>query len=366
MPPPPPPASSACPLNIKVCISDYFVAFPYEYVVPQNDVGNALVLNLVVYVPTDEDIRYVDASKLPAFQSVLVYRHELGDASETRVPKKNTNATVVYWNPILPIGEVGVGDTRVFSVLLTNDLFFCNTMIIGHDIVSCPVEFRTNVNYKKLTPIEAEDPLFNLKRLRDDDNNDFLLCFKLETPSMVKILSVKRLMCIFEFRRVPARYAIYLPDREVDSIFNKLTWERVRRLMKGDYKRVCVNVNRHALRYIQLAMDMLGVEASSQVVVNLVRAFEMLILPFQVVPEIIVKLNTVERQRSVRLYCKNDSFAIGLHGPVPNNLPDDNPIAFDYADVNDSRHLFEVRESFIKRGHVDELTVVATRYNYFL
>nr|ANS70994.1 occlusion derived envelope protein [Lymantria dispar multiple nucleopolyhedrovirus] len=359
--------SQSCPFNIKVCISDYFVTFPHEYVAPQNDVGGALVHNLVVYVPTDEDVQYVDRSKLSNFNSVLVYRHELNDNNaETRVPKKNPLATVVYWNPILPIGEVGVGETRIFSVLLTNDLFYCNTMIVNHDVISCPIEFRTNVNYKKLTPIEAENSLFYLNRLLDDANNDFLLCFKLETPTMVKILSVKRLMCIFEFRNVPARYAIYLPDSEVDNILNKLMWERARRLMKGDYNKKCTNVNRHALRYIKLAMEMMDVENSTQMVVTLVKMFQHLILPYQIVPEIIVKLNTIERQKHVRLYCKNDSIAIGTLGPVPDNLPDDNPIAFDYSDVNNNKHLFEVRDSFIKRGHVDELTVVAARYNYFL
>lgn len=357
---------STCPFNIKVCISEQFFEFPYEYVAPQNDVGGAPVYNLVIYVPTDEDIQYVDKSRLmPLFKSILVYRQETIDRTETRLATKNAKATVVYWNPVVPINEIGVGETRIFSVLLTNDLFNCNTMIFDHQRPLCPIEFNSNIDYKNLTPIEGEVPLFNLNKLLNDNVNDFLICFKLETPTMIKILNIKKLISIMSYRNVPARYAIYLPDAEIDDIYNKLMWERVRRLMKGDVSQSCVKVNRQSLMYLKIALEILGIGNTSQAIVTFVRVFQPLIIPYQIVPDIIIKLNTLERQKRVRLYCKNDSTAITSYGLVPNNMPDDNVVAFDYSDINNNRYLFEKQSEIIKNSTVVNATVTAARYNYY-
>lgn len=357
--------SAQCPLNIKVCISESFFMFPYQYVAPQTDVGGAPVYDLIVYVPTDEDVEYVDKSKLTNFRSVLVYRQETTDRLETRLAKKNPNATIVYWNPIVTINEIGVGETRVFSVLLTNDLFFCSTMIVDHNVPLCPIEFRTKINYKNLTPIEGEVPLYYYNKLIDDNLNDFLICFKRETPTMVKILNVKRILSIFEYRSVPARYTVYLPDTEVDSIFNKLKWERVRRIMKGDMNNKCMSVNRTALQYLKLALDILGIDNSSQAIVKFVRIFQPLILPYQLVPDVIIKLNTLDKQKRVRLYCRNDSFAISSYGSVPNNMPDDNPTAFNYTNINNNKYLYELRQNIVTESKIESITVGAARYNYF-
>ncbi|AHH82671.1 ODV-E43 [Buzura suppressaria nucleopolyhedrovirus] len=368
----------ACSSNIKVCISTRFFQFPHEYVTPQNDVGNQPVNNLIVYVPTDEDVQYVDRKKLSAFASVRVLRHENTNHSENRLARKNPTSTIVYWNPIVPVDEIGVGQTCVFSVLLTNDLFTCNTMIIDQNNPLCPIEFRNKINYKKYLPIEGENPLFQLHKLLNDNINDFIICFKLETPTMVKILNIKKILCIFEYRNVAARYAIYLSDDEVDSIFNKLMWERVRRLMKGDVHNKCGHINRRSLQYMKMAMDLLGIDNNTKVVVNFILQFQPLIMIHQLVPDVIVKLNTLEKQKRVRLYCKLDSFAITSFGVVPLNMPDDNPYKFDYSDVNTNEYMFKVLNNVVENSkerhqsnesvgslNHNDIKVFTSRYNYF-
>lgn len=77
-----------CPFQIQVCISDRFFAFPHNLVEPQSDVGNKLIENLIVYVPTDDDRLYIDKKQFPKFNSVLVYRHEHDVNIDSRSPKK--------------------------------------------------------------------------------------------------------------------------------------------------------------------------------------------------------------------------------------------------------------------------------------
>jgi Autographa californica nuclear polyhedrosis virus (AcMNPV) protein len=357
----------SCPFNIKVIISERFFVFPYEYVVAQNDVGNAPVHQLVVYVPTLDDVQYVNKEKLGAqFDSVLVYHHEASERVDSRTPKKNATATVVYWNPVMPITEVGVGETRVFSILLTNSLFYCNTMILDSQTPLCPIEFNREIRYDTFIPIAGEVPLFYSEKLFNDNVNDFLICFNLETSIAVKILNVKRLISMMSFRRVPARYAINLPDAEIDTIYSKLQWERSRRLMKGDNNESgCSHINREALNFMQRAQELLGVKDYSRSVHDMVARFQPIIVPFQVVPDIIVKLNTLEREKHVRLYCKNDSFAITSFGPVPNNMPDDSPHKFDYSNINNNNHLFDVSRRVAQESDIDDLKITAARYNYF-
>nr|WUR10748.1 occlusion-derived virus enveloped-capsid 43 [Calliteara abietis nucleopolyhedrovirus] len=355
----------SCPKNIKVCISSKFFLFPYEYAIPQNDVGNVPVTDLIVYVPTDEDVQYVNKAKLKAFASVRVLRHENNTFTETRLARKNTAATIIYWNPIVPIDEVGVGETRVFTVFLTNDLFFCKAMVMDPNAPLCPIESRNRMNYKKMIPIEGEQPLFYLNKMLDDTVNDFIICFKLETPMMVKILNIKKILSIFEYRKVAAHYAIYLPDQEVDGIFLKLNWERVRRLMKGDTHKQCSHVDRGGLQYLKLATNMLGIGINSKVLVHLVNHFQPLIKHYQLVPDVIIKLNTLDKHKRVRLYCKHDTCAITSYGLVPLNMPDDNPYAFDYSDINNNQHLYKIIAAASKSSNVNSLKIVPANYNYF-
>ncbi|AKN80592.1 ODV-EC43 [Perigonia lusca single nucleopolyhedrovirus] len=357
----------ACPLNIKVCISESFFRFPTNMWRPRTTSAVARCTILwCLFPPTKIYSTWIAKSCQYSDRFWCTDKKRPIDRKRDW-PKKNPNATIVYWNPISPIDEIGVGETRVFSVLLTNDLFYCNTMIVDQNAPLCPIEFRTQVNYKNLQPIETEVPLFYYNKLIDDNVNDFLLCFKRETPTMVKILNIKRILSIFEYRNVPARYTIYLPDDEVDSIFNKLMWERVRRLMKGDVNHKCMNINRRALQYLRIALDMLKIDNSSQAIVKFVRMFQPLILPYQIVPDVIIKLNTLEREKRVRLYCRNDSFAITSYGSVPNNMPDDNLLTFDYSEVNNNKYLYETRERIINDSKIDAnlITIGAARYNYF-
>nr|AFS51923.1 DekiORF45 [Dendrolimus kikuchii nucleopolyhedrovirus] len=395
-----------CPFEIRVYISDRFFAFPYNSVEPQSDVGNRPTENLIVYVPTDDDRHYVDKKQLsPRFKSVLVYRHEHDAGVDSRSPKKTGSATIVYWNPLVPITEIGAGETRVFSVLLTNNLFFCNTIMVHHENPKCPIEFTypqlemqpackslnpessavpSPAPHQKLRPIACEIALSHFKELLE--SNDFLLCFNLETSTIVKILSLKRIFCIFQYRRVPARYVINLPHDEIDSLYNKLNWERTRRLMKGDVPSSCATVNRASLKYIKQAQTLLGIADYSQTVVDLVKMFQRIILPYQLVPNILIKLNSLDQlkptstptqsaanQKRIRLFCKNDSVAITVTGLVPINMPDFNGsnggtgAAFDYSDYANAAHINQTAQRVLVQGVFSSgVTVVPMQYNYFL
>ncbi|BBD50502.1 occlusion-derived virus envelope/capsid protein E43 [Samia cynthia nucleopolyhedrovirus] len=389
-----------CPFQIKVCVSDRFFAFPYNLVEPQSDVGNRPTDSLIVYVPTDADVLYVEKRNFPRFTSVLVYKHEIDYSGNSQQPKKTGGATVVYWNPLVPITEIGAGETRVFSVLLTNNLFYCNTMIVHHDNPTCPVEFTypglnmqpackaimkgkklvdmralaLPINYNELRPINCELPLAHLKELSESDK--FLLCFNLETPTMVKILSLKRVFCIFQYRKLPACYVINLPHEEIDSLYNKLNWERTRRLLRGDIPSNCATVNRASLQYVKDAQTLLHIAECSQTIVEFVRTFQTLIFPYQVVPVVIVKLNSLNVKSGaepigherVRVFCKNDSVAITMRGSVPVNMPDINPLnVFDNSDFDEVTALKRVANRVAVHGLFSSgVTVHAVRYNYFL
>uniref|UniRef100_A0AAE6H2P0 ODV-EC43 n=1 Tax=Dione juno nucleopolyhedrovirus TaxID=2594175 RepID=A0AAE6H2P0_9ABAC len=388
-----------CPFQIKVCVSDRFFAFPYNLVEPQTDVGNRATENLVVYVPTEADVLYVEKRNFPRFRSVLVYKHEHDHNGNSQAPKKTAAATVVYWNPLVPITEIGAGETRVFSVLLTNNLFYCNTLIVHHDNPTCPIEFTypglemqssckllmnpkklvdmrahaLPLNYNELRPINCELPLAHFKELTEGDK--FLLCFNLETPTMVKILCLKRIFCIFQYRKMPARYVINLPHEEIDSLYNKLNWERTRRLLRGDIPSNCATVNRASLQYVKDAQTLLNIAKCSQTIVEFVRIFQRLIFPYQIVPVVIVKLNSlnvapgrVPEAGRVRVFCKNDSVAITTAGSVPVNMPDFAPTnTFDNADFDDLVHLKRITNRVsVDAVFTSGVSVHAAKYNYFL
>ncbi|AUR45073.1 occlusion derived envelope/capsid protein [Spilosoma obliqua nucleopolyhedrosis virus] len=387
-----------CPFQIKVYVNNRFFVFPYNLVEPQSDVGNKLTENLIVYVPTDADVLYVEKRNFPRFRSVLVYKHEQDYNGNSQAPKKTGAATIVYWNPLVPITEIGAGETRVFSVLLTNNLFYCNTLIVHHEEPTCPIEFNypelemqpsckllakskklvdlrahtSPLNYSELRPINCELPLAHFKELMESDK--FLLCFNLETPTMVKILCLKRIFCIFEFRKNPARYVINLPHEEIDSLYNKLNWERTRRLLRGDLPSNCGTVNRASLQYVKDAQTLLHIAKCSQTIVEFVRIFQQLIFPYQIVPVVIVKLNSLNTNGRVanvermRVFCKNDSVAITTKGCVPVNMPDLAPITtFNNTDFDDITHLKRVANRVAVDGVFSSgVTVHAVKYNYFL
>ncbi|AKN81033.1 ODV-EC43 [Lonomia obliqua multiple nucleopolyhedrovirus] len=379
-----------CPFAIKVYISDRFFAFPYNLIEPQNDVGNKSIENLIIYVPTDDDKHYIDKKQIKRFKSVLIYRHEHDVNIDSRSPKKTGSATIVYWNPLVPITEIGAGETKVFSVLLTNNLFYCNTMIVHHENPKCPIEFsyptlemqsvckalsksnNSDANIlpsinTKLRPIACEIALSHFKELIDA--NDFLLCFNLETSAMVKILSLKRIFCIFQYRKQPARYVINLPNEEIDNLYNKLNWERTRRLMKGDITSACSTVNRASLMYIKQAQALLGIADYSQTIVDFVKMFQKLIFPYQLVPDVLIKLNNLDKNyKKIRLFCKYDSMAITSAGIVPINMPDANSLnAFDYSECANLQHVNKVVNKICTEANLSSgVTVTPTRYNYYL
>ncbi|AAK85659.1 hypothetical protein [Epiphyas postvittana nucleopolyhedrovirus] len=392
-----------CPFQIKVCVSDRFFSFPYNLVEPQSDVGNRPMDSLIVYVPTDADKLYIEKRNFSRFNSVLVYKHEHDYNGNSQLPKKTSNATIVYWNPLVPITEIGAGETRVFSVLLTNNLFYCNTLIVHHENPTCPIEFTypglemqpackalmkskklvdmrahaLPLNYKDLRPINCEMPLAHFKELTESDK--FLLCFNLETSTMVKILSLKRIFCIFQYRKVPACYVINLPHEEIDILYNKLNWERTRRLLRGDIPSNCATVNRVSLQYVKDAQTLLHIAECSQTIVEFVKIFQRLIFPYQIVPIVIVKLNSLDvhtgqymetnKNGRVRVFCKNDSIAITVRGSVPINMPDFNPAdtTFDNSDFDDVTKLKQVMNRVAVDGvFTSGVAIHAVKYNYFL
>lgn len=353
-----------CPFNICVHISDRFFAFPFNRVQPQKDLGGANVRNLIVYVPTEEDVKFVDKTYFTEFTSVMVQRHEWSERIESRAPKKNNTASIVYWNPIFPITEIGVGETCVFSVLLTDSLFYCKTMVVDSNTPMCPIQILTKT-LREYIPIAGETPLESFNVMTDDTKNNFLICFLRETPKKIRQLNVKRILTIFEYRKTPAKFAFEMSDSEVQDIYVELKNELVRRLIKGDTSVHCPYLNMPNLQFIKRAQHLLLVPDSSQTIVNFINMFQVLVLPYMIVPDIIIKLNGLDRERKVRLYCKNDSYAITSFGPVPNNMVEDNPISFDYSDINTPYHLNTIRDKLYESTRIDNLIVSAARYNYF-
>ncbi|AUV65336.1 ODV-EC43 [Alphabaculovirus myunipunctae] len=357
--------ATACPFNICVNISDRFFAFPYNRVRPQKDLGGAFVRNIKVYVPTDEDINFVDKSFFAnEFSSVIVQRQEWNDRVESRAPDKTAKYTIVYWNPIFPITEVGAGDTHVFSVLLSDFLFYCRAMVVDANTPVCPIQILSK-SLRNYTAIGGESPLDKFEFMTNSENNNFLICFLRETPQRVRLMNVKRILTIFEYRKVPAVFAFDMSEEEMVQIYTELKKELVRRLIKGDTSDHCPYINVPNLNYVKRVQQLLLVPDSAQTIPNLVEMFMVLVLAYQIVPEIILKLNSLDSNRRVRLYCKNDSYAITNFGPVPNNMVEDNPVAFDYSDINTPYHLNKVRDKLYEATRVDNLIVSAARYNYF-
>nr|QGX02325.1 maco-A 80 [Mamestra configurata nucleopolyhedrovirus A]WRQ96316.1 maco-A 80 [Mamestra configurata nucleopolyhedrovirus A]WRQ96485.1 maco-A 80 [Mamestra configurata nucleopolyhedrovirus A] len=353
-----------CSFNIAVYISDRFFAFPYDRVEPQHDVGGALVRKLIVYVPTEEDVKFVNTAYIKNFDYIAVQRQEYNERHESHSPEKKPNFTIVYWNPIFPIVEIGAGNTLVFSMMLTDSLFYCKTMVVDSNNPVCPIQYLTRT-LRDYIPIAGESPLDHFNTLTDDNKNNFLICFLRETPRKIRQLNVKRILTILEYRKIPAKFAFEMSDADVQEIYIELKNELVRRLIKGDTNAHCPYLNIPNLNFIKRAQQLLLIPDSSQTVVTFISMFQILVLPYQIVPEIIIKLNSIDRKRNVRLYCKNDSLAITSFGAVPNNMVEDNPVSFDYADVNTPYHLNTMRDKLYEATRIDNLIVSAARYNYF-
>jgi len=237
-------------------------------------------------------------------------------------------------------------------------------MIVDSNTPVCPIQIITKT-LRDYIPIPGENPLEKINDMTDDTKNNFLICFLRETPKLVRLLNVKRILTIFEYRKVPAKFAFQISDQEVQQIYIELKNEMVRRLIKGDTSVHCPYLNMDNLNYIKRAQQLLLIPDTSQTVVNLINMFQILVLPYLIVPDILIKLNSIDKNRKVRLFCKNDSYAITSFGPVPNNMIEDNPVAFDYTDINTPYYLNTVRDKLYEATRLDNLIVSAARYNYF-
>jgi hypothetical protein len=330
----------------------------------QKDVTGTLGHNLFVFVATEEDVKFVDRTYFIGYTSILIKRHEWRDDMSSRAPKLLNDTTVVYWNPIYPITTVGVGETCIFSVLLTDTLFYCKTMIVDSNTPVCPIQILTK-SLREYIPIAGETPLEMFSVMTDESKNNFLICFMRETPKKVRQLNIKRILTILEYRKTPAQFAFDMSDGEIQDIYVELKNEMVRRLIKGDSSKHCPYLNIHNLQYIKRAQQLLKLPESAQTVLLIVEMFQVLVLPYLIVPDILIKLNSIDRTRKVRLYCKNDSYAITSYGPVPNNMLEDNPVSFDYSDINTPYHLNKIRDKLFDATRIENLIVSAARYNYF-
>ncbi|AUA60321.1 ODV-EC43 [Operophtera brumata nucleopolyhedrovirus] len=351
----------ACNSNILVRVSEKYVLFPHSEVKAMTDVGGAVNENLIVYVPTNEDIEYVYKSSLTNFRNVLIMKHELFN---DRQIKKNSAATVVYWNPVLPIREIGLGKTMVFSVLLTNNLFVCETIVIDTSQALCPIEKLNDYRNDKYFPINAASPLYYKQDLLNNDIKKFLICFDIETEDSIKILNVRRILTILQYRDTEATYAINLPNKEVDNIYRKLYWERIRRRIKGGNREKCVLVNRSTLQYIIMAQQLLSIKDSANTTLQFIAMFQDLIPSHHLVPEIIIKMNNIEgrSKRKVRVFCNDDSYSVTTLGLVPNNMPEINTQKFDYAAMNAN---LNDTYTLLVRHDVQDPTVKVAHYNYY-
>lgn len=353
----------SCPANVKVYISDLYVTFPYlSLSAPPQDAGGAgTVTAITIYVPTFEDVHVINKSLVQrtGYTDVRVEKHTSQDtiADQTRV--------VVYWNVISHIRKLGYGTTRVFSVVLSDNLFTCdNVEIVSSSPASCPMQIEYSaVDAKSQCTLDGSTPadfivLENIKKY-----NSFTIHFPRETPMGIKILNVKRLLILFSMRTTPVKYSINLEHEEKVLIQKELTWENSRRLLRSGKGNMCKMYNTSSVKYVMDTLELLGINRDSLVSIHsLVEIFNPLVLRYRVVPDVFLHVNsmTTHNQKHVRLYCEGDSLAISPGGVVPVNRPTHNPKKFEFDPIKPPP------EQFYMDFGTRDIYVQVPRYNYFL
>ncbi|AIS92048.1 hypothetical protein [Erinnyis ello granulovirus] len=349
-----------CNGNIRVFISDAFILFPYENVTPQHDAtSNTLSTTLTVFVPTYADEKVVlKQLLLKRFNKVRVLKYVSTFVESDEIQQ----GTVVYWNVIVPIKITGVGDTKVFNVVLSDNLYSCRSISIDNRIrnVSCPLQ----VDYEKdMICLKGELAGDNeeLNKAKDFANKSFLIHFDRETPMGIKILNTKRfLIALSQNRNV--KVCVYLTYEELAIVHKELSWESVRKQIRGGTGNTCTVLTQPSYKYVVDSLELLGIGVDQIGAIHtLVDIFTPLILRYKLVPDIFVELNKVNgHEKHVRLYCKYEGVAVTNGGPVPLNLPTKNKLQWTH------RPLVPPSPSFYHEIGNRNVYVYSPVYNYFL
>lgn len=352
----------ACLPKLKVYISDRFVKFPYEMVTAQPDAGGTPVAGkLTVFVPTFADEKAVnkDPFRGAGFGDVRIIKYVSNYEEDPSI----RDGVVVYWNAIVPIKITGLGNTLVFNVVLSDNLYQCGEVVIDTEMttVRCPLQVdfdKTMVCLKGEYAGDSEE----IKKALDPNNKQFLLHFDKDTPMGVKILNTKRYLIVLGNRAERAKFCVYLPHDELATIHKELSWESTRRQLRGGVPTACRVVNRPSYKYIVDAMEIMGVDKDDVSSIHrLVEVFNPLILRYKLVPDVFVELNRLNGiEKHVRLYCKYEGVAITNAGPVPLNMPTRNNKNFTH------RPPTPLSESFYRELGTRNAFVHAPTYNYFL
>lgn len=353
----------ACNGKLQVYISNAFILFPYEKITPQLDTtSNTLSTHLTVFVPTYADEKVVVNRILVAFNTVRVIKYVSTFNEEDEQIK---NGTVVYWNVIVPIRVTGVGVTKVFSVVLSDNLYSCHSIAIDNNQTvnsMCPLQ----VDYEKdmiCLKGELAGDIEELNKAYSPTNTSFLLHFDKETPMGIKILNTKRfLIALSLYRKTHAKVCVYLTYEELATVHKELSWESVRRQIRGGSGVSCNVLTPPSYKYVTDALQLLGIGLDKIGAIHtLVDMFTPLILRYKLVPDIFVELNKLNgHEKHVRLYCKYEGVSVTNAGPVPLNLPTTNKLQWTH------RTLIPPSQSFYEEIGNRNVYVYAPVYNYFL
>lgn len=357
----------ACSPHIKVYISDLFIEFPYDAVTTQRDAVGEVVTDLTVFVPTFEDERVVNKQALEykGFTNVKVLKH----VSRFEPDENRAIGVVVYWNVISAITKLGVGTTNVYNVVLSDNLFSCNSIFIKNIInpeLRCPLQLglknlRPGVKPTCLIGELAGDSQEIIKA-RNESIESFVICFQKDTPLGIKILNTKRFLIILSNRMRRADFYVALTWDELASVHKELSWESKRRMLRGGQSNPCNVLNKRSYQYMQDAMEVMGIDKQDISSLHmLLDVFNPLILPYKLVPDVFIELNKIDgSDKHVRLYCKHEAVAITNAGVVPINLPTKNPKPFTH------HTLTPPSEKLYQQLGTRNVYLHTPIYNYFL
>ncbi|AAP85683.1 ORF_46 [Adoxophyes orana granulovirus] len=348
---------TTCSNNIRVYVNDSFVYFPYERIKRNPN------YYLTVFVPTYADEEVIDKSRFTGMFKIVNVIKYVSNFDESKYSSVSKNL-VVYWNVIVPINILGVGTTDVYNVVLSDNLYKCNNIVIENTtFVNCPLQVDYDPSMICLKG-ELVGYSSEINKALNNANNKFIIHFDKDTPMGVKILNTKRYFILLSvYRSSPVKLCIYLTYDELNVVHKELSWESIRRQMRGGLaSNACNILNRSSYKYVQDAMEILQINTTNISSIHvLVKMFTPLILRYKLVPDIFVEMNRINgNEKHVRLYCKHESLAITNAGPVPINLPTINQKPFTHNPLQPpSEELY--RELGTRRAYINY-----PKYNYFL
>ncbi|AER41479.1 ODV-EC43 [Epinotia aporema granulovirus] len=346
-----------CSDKIKVFISDDYIFFPYNLVTKETDKND----NITIFVPTFQDEKVINKKRLTdkGFESVTVVKH----VPHFQQDEENATGTVVYWNAISAITKLGEGVTRVFNVVLSDNLYICAHINIDRKMAEtrCPFQVPYQKDMVCLSGEFAGDSQ-EIILAQNPNITSYFIKFSPETPLGIKILNIKRFLIILSTRKELVKLCVYLPYEELTSVHKELAWESIRRVLRGGVPSNCTVINQPSYQYVIDSLELLGIVNSDiSSIHELQEKFNPLILQYKLVPDVIVQLNRINGQnKHVRLYCKHEAVAVTNAGPVPINLPTKNRTPFTY------NKLMPPSEQFYQDVGSRDAFIRPPNYNYFL